>query len=95
MATLEEMAARLWKANPNNEPMYLTMIAKTLWPDATWLNKRQHNHNGGARTGASVAGAFAGRMERKGLLRRHITDGPRAYVLVLPNRGYGTEGARG
>lgn len=82
MATLEVMAELLRHANPHNKPMYLPMIAKTLWPNADWLDTKAHNHNGGARTGAKVAGAFAGRMERKGLLKAHISDGLRAYVLV-------------
>lgn len=69
MATFEEMAAKLREANPENNPMSLTFMAKVFWPDADWINLKCRN--GGARRGAVAAGGMAGRMARKGLLTRH------------------------
>jgi hypothetical protein len=85
MATLAEMAEKLRSANPENKPMALQWMAEQWWPDAKWLRTRTHNHNGGARVGGRVAGGFAGRMERAGLLRMCSDGGQRAYVLVRPN----------
>lgn len=82
MPTLKEMAETLRRANPENAPMALQWMAEQLWPDAPWLKVRGCRHNGGPRVGARVAGGVAGRMERAGLLRLHISDGPRCYVLA-------------
>ena len=84
MATLEEMAIVLRSANPENKPMYLRWMAAQWWPDADWLRKSVHNRNGGAKCGVRVAGAFAGRLERAGLLRMCADDGPRCYVWREP-----------
>ncbi|PPD50730.1 MAG: hypothetical protein CTY16_01025 [Methylobacter sp.] len=72
MATLEELAERLRAANPNNEPMALNWMAEQFWPDAEWLEYRSTRHNGGARRGALAAAGMAGRMSRRGLLKRYI-----------------------
>ena len=83
-ATLASMAAKLRAANPNNRPMFLRWMAAQWWPDADWLTSKMHNHNGGAKRGVRVAGAFAGRLERAGLLRMCGGDGPRCYVWREP-----------
>lgn len=83
-ATLASMAAKLRAANPSNNPMLLRWMAAQWWPDADWLNSKMHNHNGGAKRGVRVAGAFAGRLERAGLLRMCGDDGPRCYVWREP-----------
>lgn len=83
-ATLAGMAATLRAANPSNRPMYLRWMAAQWWPDADWLHSKMHNHNGGAKRGVRVAGAFAGRLERAGLLRMCNDDGPRCYVWREP-----------
>jgi len=62
------MAQKLRDENPENSPMGLQWMAEKWWPDARWLKTRPNHHNGGAKTGGRVAGAFAGRMERAGLL---------------------------
>lgn len=82
--TLASMAAKLRSANPSNSPMYLRWMAAQWWPDADWLHSKMHNHNGGAKRGVRVAGAFAGRLERAGLLRMCGDDGPRCYVWREP-----------
>lgn len=69
MATLPEMAEKLRAANPKNSPMTLEWMAEQWWPDATWLKKRVHKHNGGARKGERVAAGQAGRLARLGLLK--------------------------
>lgn len=79
-ATLESMACKLREANPANSPMYLRWMAAQWWPEADWLRKSVHNRSGGAKCGVRVAGAFAGRLERAGLLRMCADDGPRCYV---------------
>lgn len=86
MATLLQMAEVLRVKNPRNEPMYLQWMARQWWPDADWLDSRPNRHNGGARTGGRAAGAFAGRLERRGLLRMCNTDGPRCYVWCEPSK---------
>ncbi len=96
MATLREMADALRKANPENRPMALQWMAEQWWPNADWLRTRGHNHNGGAKVGGRVAGGFAGRLERAGLLRMCNDNGARAYQLIdtsnagvtgLPHKG--------
>ena len=84
MATLKEMSDLLRRANPENHPMALQWMSEQWWPEADWLRTRAHNHNGGARVGARVAGGFAGRVERAGLLRMCIEEarGPRRYQWV-------------
>lgn len=84
MASIQEMARVLRERNPENKPMSLRWMAQQWWPDADWLHSRPNRHNGGARTGARVAGAFAGRLERAGLLRMSGEDGPRAYFWKSP-----------
>lgn len=86
-ATLADMAAALRAANPANRPMYLRWMAAQWWPGADWLHKSIHNQNGGAKCGPRVAGAFAGRLERAGLLRMCSDDGPRCYVWREPPNG--------
>jgi hypothetical protein len=81
------MAAVLRDRNPTNAPMYLRWMAAQWWPDAYWLHKSVHNQNGGAKCGVRVAGAFAGRLERAGLLRMCGDDGPRCYVWRDPPNG--------
>jgi len=86
VATLEEMAETLRVKNPGNKPMRLQWMAEQWWPNARWLKVRPCRHNGGARTGGRVAGGFAGRLEKAGLLRMCCGDGPREYVLTMrPN----------
>lgn len=85
MATLNELAEVLRKANPENRPMALQWMAEQWWADAPWLRTRAHNHNGGAKVGGRVAGGIAGRMERAGLLNMCCSDGPRCYQWVSPN----------
>lgn len=81
MATLEQMAQVLRVRNPGNEPMALQWMSEQWWPDATFLKVRTNRHNGGSRVGGRVAGGFAGRMEKLGLLRCCNTL-PRCYVWV-------------
>lgn len=81
MATLEELAARLRAANPANKPMTLGWMADQFWPGENWTKRRSTHHNGGARCGALVAAGTAGRMAKRGLLRRHI--GPLASTKSL------------
>lgn len=83
-ATLQSMVAKLREANPTNQPMYLRWMAKVWWPNADWLHASVHNHNGGAKRGVRVAGAFAGRLEHAGHLRMCSGDGPRCYVWREP-----------
>lgn len=86
MATLEEMASTLRERNPDNQPMSLQWMAEQWWPNEDWLKERPCRHNGGARTGGLVAGGFAGRLEKAGMLRMCAGDGPREYVLTMsPN----------
>ena len=86
MATLEEMAQILRERNPDNKPMYLRWMADQWWPGAAWLRARTNHHNGGARVGARSAGGFAGRLEKKGLLRLCKEDGPRSYTWRTPEQ---------
>jgi hypothetical protein len=78
--TLEQMAAAVRAANPENEPRVLRWFAALWWPHADWRHSKMHNHNGGAKRGVRVAGAFCGRLEKAGLLRMCGDDGPRSYV---------------
>jgi hypothetical protein len=83
--TLADMAQTLREKNPSNRPMYLQWMAEQWWPDAPWLRSRPRHHNGGAKTGGTAAGGFAGRMVRRGLLRPCLeSDGPRCYVWCEP-----------
>lgn len=88
MATLEEMAEKLRLANPNNHPMYLDWMAKQLWPEAQWLKRRSTRHNGGARVGGVVAAGFAGKMAKRGLLKRPFhpedRDSLSKWVWIAP-----------
>ena len=80
--TLQDMAAVLRAANPENQPMYLRWMAEQWWPGADWLRSAVHIHSGGAKRGVRVAGAFAGRLERLGLLRMCGERGPRSFHWV-------------
>lgn len=86
MATLLEMAQILRERNPENQPMSLNWMAEQWWPGADWLRVRTTRHNGGARTGARAAGGFAGRLEKRGLLRMEPDDGPRLYTWRTPEQ---------
>lgn len=72
MPTLEEHYQNLLRANPYNEPMLLEWMAKVFYPNADWLRHRTTHHNGGARKGALAAAGLAGRMARKGYLKRYV-----------------------
>lgn len=84
MATLEEMALVLREKNPENRPMRLQWMAEQWWPDAVFLKARTNRHNGGSRVGGRAAGGFAGRLEKRNLLRCGC-DLPRSYTWVLPD----------
>lgn len=83
MATLLEHAASLAKAFPDGGPVYLKAMARIFWPDADWLDTKMCRHNGGARRGARVAGALAGKLERAGYLWMAPSDGPRCYKIKV------------
>lgn len=86
MAKIEELAARLRAANPENNPMNLRWMATIFWPDADWLKLKCRSD--GPRRGALVAGAMAGKMGHRGLLKRHYEEnisGPVQWIWVDPN----------
>jgi len=83
MATLNELATRLREANPKNEPMVLHWMAEQFWPGERWLEFRATRHNGGARRGALVAAGIAGRMAKRGMLKRHIEVDEHACKLSM------------
>ena len=80
MATLLEHAINVSAAFPSQEPVFLGALANVFWPDADWLRARVNRHNGGARRGARVAGAMAGKLEKAGYLRMS-SDLPRSYLI--------------
>jgi len=80
MATLKEMVEMLAASNPENKPMRLEFMAKTWWPEAGWINAKPNKHNGGAKTGARVAGAFAGRLVSRGDLKI-ASFNPKTFVI--------------
>lgn len=81
MATLLEHAVNVSATFPSQEePVYLSALANVFWPEADWLKARVNRHNGGARRGARVAGAMAGKLEKAGYLR--MSSGtPRSYII--------------
>ena len=83
MSRLAEMAARLREANPSNRPMSLNFMAEQFWPGADWLELKCRN--AGARRGALAAAGIAGRMAKRGLLRRPTQmDGPSMWQWTTP-----------
>lgn len=83
MATMKELAERLRKSNPENKPMTLQHMATIFWPDAEWLNSTAFRHNGGLRKGGLAAAGLAGRMAKKGLLKKPVGwIGITVYVLA-------------
>lgn len=64
--------------------MRLQWMAEQWWPAADFLLVRTNRHNGGARVGGRAAGGFAGRLEKRGLLRMWDGDGPRRYTWREP-----------
>ncbi|MDX5935620.1 hypothetical protein SIL73_13065 [Acidithiobacillus thiooxidans] len=84
--TLSKMADKLRIANPENKPMTLQWMAEQWWSGERWLTARAHEHNGGAKVGGRVAGGFAGRLCKAGLLRecRGRGTGKRSYQLINP-----------
>lgn len=80
--TLSEMADKLRAANPENRPMALQWMAEQWWPGERWLTVRPHGHNGGAKVGGRVAGGFAGRLKKAGLLQECHDKGKRSYQWV-------------
>lgn len=83
MATLLEHAEKLAEAFPDGGPVYLKAMARIFWPDAAWLDVKMCHHNGGARRGARVAGALAGKLEKAGYLWMAPHDGPRCYKIKV------------
>ena len=79
--TLAEAAQVLRKANPSNKPMCLEWIARQLYPDADYHNRRSTHGGGGARVGALVAAGICGKMAKRGLLKRDHQLSPTIYYL--------------